>query len=119
MILHTPPDHPSTPSIKDDSKVDVPSICRDVGDVREPEPVRTGCSEVPIDEIGSRTGRRVPASGENGLSAGNTLDPCLAHKPGNSLTTNSHTKVEEFGVDPRRTVGTPGPRVNISDEFDQ
>jgi hypothetical protein len=87
------------------------------GDVGQPQAVRCGDGELPVDQVvlGRRAGRAAVVSAPvEALQAG------VAHQPADSFVVDRQTETEgEFGVHPRPPVGPAGVLVDGDDLFRQ
>ena len=111
MIRHGPAYDPTAEGIHDDGEEDKAGPRRNVGDIGNPETVKLGDIELPLDEV--RSGARVGiAGGRSGAPAPvDALEGGLAHQSSDTLATHSDALLGELEVDARRTVGASRLRV--------
>src|ERR1700738_3111741 len=89
MIFHRPADDPAAVQVHDGGQIEPSLIGLDVGDVGEPDPVRRGGDEVPVEQV--RGDRKVVAAiggpppawprhdGANAVTAHHPLDAAAAY----------------------------------------
>ena len=87
--------------------------------IGRPDLVRSGSGELSAHQIRRRYPFRVPAGSGDLAAAVNPLDAGLAHQAGHPLSAHSHTLGGEFGPDTGRTIGAPGPAVDLHDPVPQ
>jgi hypothetical protein len=75
------------------------------GDVGDPQHVRAGGGEAPVDQIRGRSGVRVTHRATAAPAPVEALDAGLAHQPGDPLLVGGPAQFHrQLGVHPRRTV---------------
>jgi hypothetical protein len=85
MRRHRPADHATTPRIEDNGADRGSLQCRDVDDIRHPEPIRPAAAKAQLARSGAGGGGRNAARGARALSPAHTLHPDGAHEPGHAL----------------------------------
>ena len=96
---HTPTDDPSRVGIDDEGNVGKALPAGDVGEVRQPQRVRTGCVELPVHPV-ERTGNGWIADGRANLPAAHgSLQTHLAHQPGDSAACGADALAAELPPD--------------------
>jgi hypothetical protein len=103
MRLHGPADDAAAPGIEHDGEVQEAGPGRDVGDVRDPQPIGPGGGELPIDEIRCRLRRLVPDR-RSKLPPADALQLRGPHQAGDALATDVNPLSGQLGMDPRRAV---------------
>ena len=95
MIRHGPAYDPTAEGIHDDGEEDKAGPRRNVGDIGNPETVKLGDIELPLDEV--RSGARVGiAGGRSGAPAPvDALEGGLAHQSSDTLATHSDALLGE------------------------
>lgn len=118
VIGHRPPDDSAGVSIDYDREVEEPFPGAQVGDVRDPQPVRCGGGELPPHQV--RCGR-----GRCGLTAGLTapapvgaLDLSQPHQPGNRLAVPAVAAFVQLGGEPPGAVDAAVFRPGLPGDLD-
>src|SRR4249919_1736985 len=120
MIRHRPADDLAAVEVHDCGQIEPSLIGLDVGDVGEPDPVRRGGDEVPIEQVrGDRevvtaVGRSCPAwprhDGANAVTAHQSLDATAAHPAALSL---------QFDMDTRAAIAAVGVAMDPLDVINE
>jgi hypothetical protein len=108
IVAHRPADDPAREGIQHDSQVEEPGPGRDVGDVRDPEPVRRIGVEVPVDQIASGAHPLVREGRAGTLAAADAGQVRRFHQPLDPLAGDMDALIDELGVDARRPIGLSG-----------
>ena len=114
---HRPADDAAAPRVEHDSEVEEAGPRRDVGDVRDPEPIRPGGREVAIHEIGCGPCLAIAESRVGTLAPAHAGQAQRAHEPGDPLAADVHAERRQLRVDPTLAVGAARPRVDDADLF--
>jgi hypothetical protein len=119
VVLERPADDAAAVAVDDHAEVE-PALPRaQVGDVRDPEPVRCRRLEVALDEIirdtHSRDTNRRPAAAPFDRAA----DARLSHQPLDALTTDGEAVGAQVPVDARRAVGATAESVQLTDPLQE
>src|SRR5215211_6723434 len=77
--VHRPTDDPSRVGVQDEGQVEKALLRRYVGDVRQPDPVRTTGNEVPAKQVRCTSGLRITAGGSVPLTPHTASKPCSPH----------------------------------------
>ena len=107
MVLHRPADHPPAEHVKNHRQEEKPVLLgRQIRDVRDPEPVGTSSGKAPLDEVGSRRGRRIAPRGAHRRRPPTMAahQPGLAHEPRHPVVPAGQPPRPEFRLDPQRTM---------------
>jgi hypothetical protein len=116
MRCHRPADYPSGVDVEHKSEVQEAFVCWEVGDVRRPQAVRRGGTEVPLHEIWSRNGTRIAAGGPPLPAAHATSQAGSAHQPSYSPAAAAYPESAQLGVHPQEvSVSLPAPLVELAD----
>src|SRR5580700_2720973 len=120
MILHRPADDPAAVEVHDGSQIEPALIGLDVGDVGEPDPVRRGGREVPLDQV--RGDRKIVAAiggphppwprhdGPDPVVAHQSLDAAAAHPAALGL---------QLDMDTRAAIASAGVAMDPLDVVDE
>jgi hypothetical protein len=84
----SPADDPPGIGIDDEGHIDEAGPARDVGEVRDPQPVRCRGMELAVDLIEGTRRRLVAHRGADRLAADDPLEAHLAHQPGDGAASN-------------------------------
>src|SRR5436309_6225197 len=113
MILERPADNATAVAVDHDREVEPALPAAQVGDVGDPELVRSRRLEVALNEIirdaHARNADRRAAASPLDCAA----DPCLAHQPLDALASDRDTISAEITVDPRRPVRATAHRMQL------
>ena len=115
IMAHCPADDAAREGIQHDSQIQEPGPGRDVGDVRDPQPVRLIGVEVPVDQIAGGTNPLVPQGRTGALAAADANEAGRSHQPFDPLAADRDAFIDEFGVDARRPIGCSGGLVDRLD----
>jgi hypothetical protein len=118
---HRPADDAPTPRVDHDGQVQKPSVRRHVGDVGDPELVRTGGSEVAIDEVRGRPTVEVAPRGlRASLSPADADNPSLPHEPADASNADLHLVfLDKVAMNARCSVRTSRARMKVLDALEQ
>src|ERR1700724_3462320 len=120
MIAHRPADNPAAVKVHDGGQIEPALIGLDVGDVGEPDGVRRGSDEVPIQQV--RSDRKVVAAvgrphppwprhdGPDAVMAHQSLDAAAAYPAALRL---------QFDMDARAAVASTGVAMDPLDVVDE
>src|SRR4029079_14460164 len=104
MLGHRPTDDAPTARIKDDCQIEKDCPGRDIGDVRHPESIGSGCREIALDEIGCWCHLGAAARRARPLPAMAPLQSGHAEQARDPLAGTANTVIAQFGVDAWRAV---------------
>jgi len=91
-----PADDPAREDVDDEAEVDHALPAADIGEVRDPEPIRLLGAEVAVDEIGRPPGCRIGPGRAPRLAASlGALDPLGTHQPLDSVATDADALAPE------------------------
>ena len=94
-----------------------PSAVGCFGNIRQPQPVRPGDGELPVDQVGRGRLGRLAAAVSAPVEA---LQAGLAHQPGDPLVVDRQAQPErEFGVHPRPPVRAARVGMDLFDVLEQ
>jgi len=79
MSLHRPAHDPAAEGVQHYREIQEASPGRNVGDVSHPQPIRSGCDEVTLDQIGRRPRIAVTHRGGYPLAPTHAGQACRAH----------------------------------------
>ncbi len=115
MGLHRPADDSAAPRVQHDREIEEARPRRDVGDVSDPETIRSRDDEVAGNQV--RRGSRVTIAHcrERPLSPRHALQATPSHETSDSLSAHKRPSSAELSVHPRSAVGPLGPMMNLAD----
>jgi hypothetical protein len=116
---HCPADDPSAPDVEDNGEIEKARQRWDVGHIGHPELIRSFRDELSVDQIRRRPSGRISTRGVKRSSPTHTGHTRGAHQSRNAFPSDTLSAFPQFRVDPRRTVRSPGLRVNANDLFAQ
>jgi hypothetical protein len=117
---HRPTDNFAAPGIHDHSQIQPTCPGRDVSNICDPQTVGSLGSEIPLDQIGSRTCPWLSLGRVWGFSAANALQTFGSHQASHPLATHVQLiDVCQFGMDARRTISPFGFLMDFMDPFAQ
>jgi len=111
-----PADHLAAEGVEHDAAVDLALPGRVLGDVGEPQDVRTVDGEVALDQVlfGSHVHEVLRAP----FRTRQALDPELTHDGEDQLLVDDHVPLAHEGrSDPQHSVGAPGSRMDVGDQI--
>src|SRR5712691_11974652 len=115
MVGDAPADDPPAPGVADGGEIEEAGPGREIGDVGDPEAVRTVPPELSLDEIGGEVGPRIADRRPDEAAAMDALQPGPAHQPGDPLAATVDAGGSQVGVDPWRPVRSPARLVGGPD----
>jgi hypothetical protein len=104
MVGHGPTDDATAEDVENDGKIQEPAPGRDVGDVGDPQLVRSVGGEATFHEIERRSRIAITNRRRCALAPRSTVDTAIAHQTGNSFSADTSTIVKKFCVNSRTTV---------------
>ena len=120
MVRHRPTDDPAAPDIHDDRQVEEARRGRDIGDIRDPQPVWTVRLEVAVDQIGRGSGVFVALRRDRAAAPAAGADQTgRAHQPGNPLAAVPLSGGPQLGMHTWRPIGLPRADVHRLDPGQQ
>jgi len=119
VIGHGPVDHAAAEGIQHDGEEQEPGPGRDVGDVRDPEPIGCVGGEVALDQVRCRPGARIPCRRPRSLASADAPQARTAHQSGDPLAAHSAAPSDELGMDAGSTVGALRDAVDLADAIEQ
>ena len=90
---------------------------RDVGDIRNPQPVRRLCGKVTLDQVWRLTAALQRRDDEP--AAGHTGNTSARHQPRDALATDTNALGRQLGTDARCAIGAAGARMGSVDLGEQ
>src|SRR5690606_12046998 len=85
------------------------------GDVCDPELIRPGGYELPLHQVGGRSGLLAPPASARSLAPTHPLQACEAHQTSDALAAHAHALGLQLGVDPGSAVGAAALLMNRRD----
>jgi hypothetical protein len=120
VIGDRPADDEAAPRVDHHRAVDASVAGWVLGDVGDPQPVRSGGLELADDQIIGRDGVAVASCAALAAPAGDALELGVAHEALHPLAADADVLAEaELGVHPRAAIGATGLAVNLADGLDQ
>lgn len=101
---HSPTDDPPSIGIDHEGDVDEARPCRDVGEVRDPEPVWRWCMEDPVDMVQRARCGLVLDGRADRLAANDTLQTKVGHQAFDRATGNVEPLAQHLPPDLARTI---------------
>src|SRR5262249_53834204 len=92
---------------------------RDIGDVRDPEPVRSIGGEVSVDQVWRARGGSISRRCDTEFPSCHSDETGRTHQTGDTLATDPNAGLCEFGMDRRGTVDSIGSLVDRANPFGQ
>ena len=105
VVGHGPADHGVAEGIQHDSEVQESGSGRDVGDVRDLEPIGCIGGDVALNQIPCRSGARIPYRRPHPLAAAHAPQAGTAHQTCDPLATHGIASSDELGTDAWCAVG--------------
>src|SRR3954454_7700353 len=116
MVLHGPAHDFAAPDINDHCQIQkVLARGRNVGDVGDPELIRSRGREVPLDQIGGRPRRAILLRGPRPFAAADAHELVLSHQTSDSLASDRTSFGLQLLVDARGSIGSARPPINRFD----
>src|SRR5215212_5523791 len=115
MVGHRPANHPPRVDVEDEGEIHKSLPSRDVSYVRHPDLIRSRGGEVATDEVRSRGGALVPASGAFPATSDAALKTRFAHQSCNPLLGAAHSQSSELGMDAWVAIDPAAPVMDLSD----
>ncbi len=112
MICHRPADDPTTEDIEHDRQIEKAHPRRNIGDVRDPEPVRCSGGEVALHAIRSGKGFCAPTRRGRALPTMTARESGDAEQAGDPFATTADACGTEFGMNAWRAIRPPAPDMN-------
>ena len=119
VVGHGPAHHAAAEGIQHDGEEQEPGPGRDVGDVRDPEPVGCVGAEVALDQVRRRTGARIPCRRPRSLAPADAPQAGTAHQSGDALAAHSAALSDELGMDAGCALGALRDAMDLADAIEQ
>src|SRR5665213_1019206 len=120
MIVGRPADDPAATEVHDGCQIEPALIGLDIGDVGEPDPVRRGGDEVPVDQV---RGDRVIVTAVSGLRPAwlrhDGPDTVMAHQPLDAATAHPAALRRQLNMDTRAAIASAGVAMDPLDVVDE
>ena len=110
MLGHRPADDAPTVGIEHHREIEEARPRRDIGDVRDPEPIGSGGGELALDEVRRRRHLGAAPRRARPLAAVAALQPGEPKQARDPLAGAADALVAQFGMDARRAVACPALR---------
>ena len=116
MIGDRPAHDSPAEGVEDHRQVGLAGLGRMLGDVHDPEAVRLGGVEGPLDQVVGGLGIEIPPRAAAPAAAVDAGESGLAHQALDAFARAAHVEAElELGVDPGRAIGTPAHGPDVDD----
>src|SRR5258708_14086376 len=112
---HRPANDLPAPDVQDDGQKVEAGNGRQIRDVGDPELIWPAGGELPINQIGGRSGRRITARGAERLSPADPHRVRDAHQASHSLPPDALSFVSQLGMNSRGSVRSAGLPMNVDD----
>ncbi len=112
MVRHRPAHDPAAPDIQDHREVEESGPCRDIGDVRHPQLVRTVRDELAIDQVRRWPRIREPQRGRRRPAPAHACERLFSHESADPFRSHALSGFLELGMHARAPVRPARALVN-------
>src|SRR5208282_2318458 len=109
MSCHRPAHHFAAERVKHHRQIQKAGPGRNIGDVGNPQPVRTRRAEITFDQVWRGPRGAIPGRGGDPLAAAHPINARRLHQPRDPLAPELHSRRRQLGVNARCAVGPARP----------
>src|SRR6185437_10118750 len=119
MVVHRPTNDATTERIDHHSQVQEAGGSRNVGDIGDPQSVRSRGGEAALHQIWSGSGVAIAYRRVNALTTTGALQTSATHQARYAFGAHAYALLGEFGMHPRPSVGRTRALMNVADALEQ